>query len=429
MAKRKITQSDGSYSYQDDTAFNLYREIGANKDSADAYKAARAASANADKIKWQGFAMVPPNSPLDTICRAFQKYTDHPLEIPFHTTFAYIAAWLHQEGVKVRVGKMTATPELWTVVLAPSGSGKTYSADRMAKSAPKKPNIDGFASGAALHENMMENEAKGETHFIFTDEIAQLQKQIESPTGPLVDVKPYLLKAYGGAPLTRKTMARGEQVVKCSATTILGLNTTESYVKALTEESMLDGFAQRFAFVLAMRDRERPHTKHPRYEDESIEAECKAAWQAIAATELHNEYTYTAEALEAFDIGYKEVAIECDITDTQVSFYRRLMMRTHKLALIYHILRGDKSDKIGTDDIAWALRLIRSHIADASTIIMMKSPEATELLKQARALDEKLTAKGKTLSPRELKMNLHKIKTSKDPEAAKLLYTAYQRTK
>jgi hypothetical protein len=86
-----------------------------------------------------------------------------------------------------------------------------------------------------------------------------------------------------------------------------------------------------------------------------------------------------------------------------VSFFRRLMQRAHKLALLYHIILGKSAiPQIDEIDVAWSMRLTEWHLRDISTAILTKSGNAADMLRGIQALAAKSKAEGKSLSTRDV---------------------------
>ena len=78
-------------------------------------------------------------------------------------------------------------------------------------------------------------------------------KQIEKIGSPLSEIKEYLLKAYDHDILTRKT--KNETVeTKNIILTLFFINTFESYVNNISNESMTDGLMRRFNLVYSEKD-------------------------------------------------------------------------------------------------------------------------------------------------------------------------------
>lgn len=420
----------GAYTLEQENKFNMFRAIGAKENAASTYAAAMQVYSDLDNMKWRGDEFLPPGTPASIICDAFRRYTDQPLDISFHTFMCYLSVYLLEKGVIVECGGQKAiTPEIWTIVLAPSGSGKTYASDRIVHGAPVLPNIGGIRSAAALFENMKNNEEKGAGNFYYADEVAQMWRSMEQDGNPMQDVKEMLLLSYGGAKLIRKTLKHGDQEVKKSKMSFLGLNVAETFIPVIKAESMLDGTGQRFGWCYSEKDPnpERHFREFPRFDDEKIDAECERAWAMVKAIELHEKYVYTPEAIKAYDDAFKELSYGAeDDGAISVSFYRRIMQRTHKLALLYHIILGDKSAEINAVDVAWAIRLVKAHIADTARLIILKSPDAHKSLEQVKALEARLQSRGDVLSPRKIQQF---IASAKDKEMAHALFDAYQKLK
>ena len=349
-------------------------------------------------------SLIPPGSPLHDVTKAFKKYSDLPLELPVHNFLFYLSSWLLSEGVSVKIpmaggGGQTVTPEIWTIVLAPSGAGKTYSSDRIKAHAPIQPTIEGVKSGPAFFDMMLKNEQQGQVNAMFVDEAAQMIKEMETPGSPLASVKEYLLNSYGGTPLVHTSVKGGERVVSNSTMAFYGCNVIETFFDALKKESFLDGFCQRFAFVIAPLDIERHFTEFPAYNNILIEQAAKAAWDNITAIPVHKQYVYSMQAVNAYNTRFKELGLMIEARGVvNVSFFRRLLQRAHKLALLYHIILGkNEQQEIDVVDVEWAMRVTESHLIDVTQAILYKTGGAREALAKVAEIDEELKLKGKNL--------------------------------
>lgn len=362
------------------------------------------AESSFEKKKWEGDMVVPPGTPLFKLLESFKTHTDLPLSLSMHSFFFYLSTWLLEHKSTVYCDGQTLTPELWTIVLAPSGCGKTYSLDRIRAHAPTQATIQGIKSGAAFFDAMLSNEQKGLPNAMLVDEVGQLVQQIEQRGSPLVDLKGYLLEAYGGNSITHTTVKNGERVVKDTTMSFLGLNVDETMWNILTPTSFLDGFCQRFAFVIAERDSERHFTDFPRYNNEQIEQVVASAWGTLTATSPLKQYIYSPDAIAAYDRKFREFGMDIERDGVvNVSFFRRLMQRAHKLALLYHIILGKSAiPQIDEIDVAWSMRLTEWHLRDISTAILTKSGNAADMLRGIQALAAKSKAEGKSLSTRDV---------------------------
>ena len=90
----------------------------------------------AEQMPWRGTLAVPPRSPMDGLLGMFLDETDIPLEVPFFALLHFVSGMLLSRRIKIQGSCIDAYPDLWTIVLAPSGSGKTLAHDVIAKAAP-----------------------------------------------------------------------------------------------------------------------------------------------------------------------------------------------------------------------------------------------------------------------------------------------------
>ena len=354
-----------------------------------------------EKKKWEGDVVVPPGTPLFDVLEAFKRHTDLPLCLSMHSFFFYLSTWLLEQKTTVYCEGQTLTPELWTIVLAPSGCGKTYSLDRIRPHAPTQATIQGIKSGAAFFDAMLSNEQQGRPNAMLVDEVGQLVQQIEQKGSPLADLKGYLLDAYSGNSITHTTIKSGERIVSDTTMTFLGLNVDETMWSILTPTSFLDGFCQRFAFVIAERDTERHFTDFPRYNNEQIESVVAGAWSALTVNQPLKNYTYSHEATAEYDRKFREFGFDIERDGVvNVSFFRRLLQRAHKLALLYHIILGKAAmPEIDVVDVAWAMRLTEWHLRDISKAILAKSGKAAAVLHDIKRLE---ASHGRVLTARDI---------------------------
>lgn len=388
----------------DHDALGYLAALAANKVAARNHAGAVNAISSFEKKKWEGDSVVPPGTPLFDLLEAFKRHTDLPLSLSMHSFFFYLSTWLLDCGTTVYCEGQTLTPELWTIVLAPSGCGKTYSLDRIQPYAPTQATIKGIKSGAAFFDALHSNEQQGRVNAMLVDEVGQLIQQIEQKGSPLADLKGYLLDAYGGGSITHTTIKGGERIVNDTTMTFLGLNVDETMWGILSPASFLDGFCQRFAFVIAERDSERHFTDFPRYNNEQIEVVVANAWTTLTATQPLSQYKYSPEAIAEYDRKFREFGMDIERDGVvNVSFFRRLLQRAHKLALLYHIILGKAAiAEIDVVDVAWAMRLTEWHLRDISKAILAKSGKAGAILRDVQALASKQAANGSKLTARDI---------------------------
>ena len=349
---------------------------------------------------------------------AFNEETNIPLEIPFFGFLHFVSAVLLDKGVRVvgPIGEMST--EMWTVILAPSGAGKTFATSLIEEAAPVKSNFTEAVSGAAFFEAL----AAKPWNLWTQDEIAQKLKQIEDPRSPLGEVKEYLLRTYDNNPIERTSKKDGTQRIERPTMGILGLNTQESFKKALSPESLLDGFAQRFGFVWAERDPARPFKEFPIYNRPRILAECHKAFAKIASITIHPRYKIGPEGEEAFRMSFGLLSRGFEQDE---SYFRRAMFRAFKYAAIYHVILGKETDALDAQDIGWGARAASIHLVDMGKILSRGSdgqPGTSETAKLAakvarvRTFVERRKAEGKEHKARNVIQGLSGIANTQEAQ-------------
>lgn len=354
---------------------------------------------------WRGLVATPPGSPLEVILNAFREKTNIPLEIPFFAFVHFVSGMLLQRGSVIKGTVGTLHPELWTIVLAPSGSGKTFAHNVIQECSPIKSEFPEPASGARFIQALSEQSPA----LWFQDEIAQKLKLIESPGSPLSECKEYLLRTYDNSKIERSTK-QGTITVQTPILGILGLNTPASFKKALSAESLLDGFAQRFGFVWAEKDPNRRMVDFALYNRNHLVAACEKAFQKLPKVEdLHPAYHLTTEAETAFKTSFGMLGHDQEDNE---SFFRRAMFRAFKYAVIYHLILGKTSDTIDAEDIGWGARLSNLHLEDMVKVLSKDDAfnGFQDLVEKARKVKAKLEAEGKPVTARALQQGVRGVK-------------------
>ena len=322
-------------------------------------KAVFAARRGLEKI-WSGAIAIPPGSIIEDVCKEWQDNTSIPLEIPFHTFFSLTAGYLVEKGVGVSVKGRIISPDFWTIILGSSGGGKTWTKKEL-KDVVGSGEISatGAAGAAAWLQTLSEN-PRG---LWVRDEFLQFLKQLEQ-TGPMSEVKDYLLRVYDNETIVRKTK-RDEIVVERPALVILAFNVFETFARSMSIESLTDGFAQRFGYVLAKEDPARKWREYPLWE---IPQDLKMTWRE-RLDEIKRKILPTYESGEEGIDAFKRTFKNFSGIDIPESFFRRVLWKSHKYALIYHVLRNPSEQMIDEEDYGWASRLIGIELSHASEVL------------------------------------------------------------
>lgn len=358
--------------------------------------------------EWRGLVATPPGSFLENVISCFYNRTDIPLEIPFFTSLHYLSYYLLKTGVHIEFDNQIIKPDLWTVLLAQSGAGKTFASKAIGNFIDLKPNFPDVSSSAKFVEEL----SKHNNGFFLRDEFAQLLKSIETQPH-FQEMKDYFLRLYDGEEISRITM-KNETIIENPALVILGITVLETFLDNVSPESLADGFSQRFNYVIARKDAKRSMRDFPLYEVSDFKDDIKKSWEDCISNIKHEKYFMKEEAKKGFITSFK---LLCD-ANLPDSFLRRIMFRGIRYALLYHILLGDSSNEISVVDMGWAGRICALHIKDASELLDgHDKSELQNLITQAEKVIERLKEKGEEISPRNLVRNMSKIKTTVEAKA------------
>lgn len=352
-----------------------------------AYRAKRA-----QKVRWKGMFAVPPGSLLETIIQDFNSHTNIALEIPFLTFMHYVSGALIMRETKIVFNGQEMDPEIWTIILAKSSAGKTWTERKLG--AGLNDIVPVITTGAASAARWLQEFEQTPRGLWIRDEFYQLLKNIEMP-GPLADLKDYLLRIYDNATIQRATK-RDSIVVEHPVLSILGFTPIEPFVNGIQLESLVDGFAQRFGFVLSRPD---PNRK---MEDFAFWEVTEQSWRTSFEEMIRDilpRYEASEDGKMAFTRMFKSLAKNIAIEE---SFYRRIMWRAHKYALIYHVLRGATADPvINAEDYGWAERLIELQLADTADLIdLCSKTDIGKAIDAAELLIKRLREQGKPVTAR-----------------------------
>jgi hypothetical protein len=356
--------------------------------------------------KYQVMSLVKPATPLEQILKTFEEHTPTPLQMPLLGFFSLLSAHLMKHDAYLEVKGAKINPDIWTIVLAPSGATKTFSFSQLEKASKAVLNVESSfetPAGAAAYAEEIKEKSGG---LWFADEFAQFLGQVEQIGSPLNGCKEYMLKTYDGSEITRKT--KGQTIkIENPLLSIYALNTQESFLNKISDESFTDGFSQRFAYLLAKSDPNRSYKQYSIFDVESIQKELMLAFNKIKNVSIHKKYVYTEAAFAAYEEGFRKL-LKYDVGE---SFYRRLMWRSFKYALLFHVANLKDSNEIDVEDVGYSMRMIDVHLDDLQELLSLYN--YSELAKKIDFLIEKrkeYRAEGKEYTPRDA-VRAHKFKT------------------
>lgn len=380
--------------------------------SADARETIRAMlKINAQPDVWRGLVATPPGSLLSTVIAAFRSGTDIPLEIPFFATLHFLAAHMLAKGVTVDFVGQVVKPDLWSVVLASSGAGKTFATNTLERFTGQEATFPEPSSSAKFVEDL----ATHNNSLWVRDEFAQFLKAIDQQPH-LQEMKDYLLRVFDGKRVERNTKKSSIQVDD-PALCIFGLTVLESFKDSVSPESMLDGFAQRFSYIIAKRDPERPARDFPIYDMRSYKDRIRSEWDKVVASIQHEKYVVGPDAEDAFRESFSLLIPPNE--QIPASFFRRIMFRGVRYALLYHVLLGKETDMLDAADMGWAGRICGLHIHDAAWLVGEHGlPDLERLCRRTEELRTRILEKeGRPLTPRDVVRNIHGIRNTSEARA------------
>ncbi len=359
-----------------------------------AYLRSALAAQRSTESTWRGMSAVPPGSLVEHIIAEFSEKTNIPLEIPFWTFMHYVSGFLVSREVKISVAGKLIEADIWSIILADSGAGKTWTSNAIGRPIenPGAIDITGAAGAAAWLTALSKAGGRGLWQ---RDEFFQFLRLLDDD-GPMSEVKDYLLRIYDNSRIERSTK-KDSVVVDNPAISILGFTATDPFVNGMSVDSLVDGFAQRFSYILAKTDLNRNFRDYPIWSVD--DSSWRSEWMDLVADVLP-QYVASDRALAVFERTYR-ASVKAEVPE---SFYRRILWRAHKYALVYHIVRGAAADPVVTDeDYGWAARAITLHLSDAGEIIDMTAGGLLgKIVAAAEATLVKMKERGMPITARNL---------------------------
>lgn len=317
---------------------------------------------------WRGWAAVPPETFLARAVSVFQTETDIPLEIPFAAALVATAAELTRRGITAEFEGVTVRPRAWMVVLAESGTGKTTATDYVLNAIGADDRIRDPVSAPAMIEAI--NEAT--MPLWYRDEFGLWLRDLEH--GMRQTMKPYLLELYSGRRIEWRRTSKGDEDRSLvldpdhCAVSFLGTTVGTTLYKCMSAESLLDGFAARFAYLYADIDPARPPERFPLYRIERHAERLRDEWDALwKPWDTVNKRTLVAdaEAADAFEEGFKIYAEH----GVPRAFLRRTMWSSLSYAIAYQANLGTADGKLSNIAVEWAGRLTGLMLRDTRRLL------------------------------------------------------------
>lgn len=310
------------------------------------------------------------NDALSMVFHKFYKNTEIPISIPVFSFLAYLSAWCVKQKANFIVPLSKHPTELatWVMVLAKSGSSKTFASDRINNLIPVdtetqepiiSPNFTKPNGPAAFVEGL--NEMKEGRGFWFQDEASQLFRCMEIEGHPMSEIREYLLLMKDNKKVTR--LSKGSRVeTKPIAMTQLFINTIDSMVKHISDESMTDGIVRRYQFVMSKDSEERDFTQFPIYDISKIldEKMAKEMFMVFSQDIAGKTFTFDEVCYEMYCSCFKMFWFRQyqKYMINSENIYRTHMMEAWKYAVFHHILHKKNGEVIGGESMQWGLKVV-----------------------------------------------------------------------
>lgn len=357
-------------------------------------------------------ALTPINSVLNQVIDHLRKNTDFPHQIAFFGVLHYLAGFALTKGIHIDLDGQKIYPDIWNIILAPFGSGKStvesFITKLFAEYEVKK--VEPFATSAAYLESLSQT-PKG---ILIKDEFAQLLANMEKQTY-LAELKKYFLKTYDNADITRKTKKDTIEVEE-PAISIYASTVDRTFKNYINEEMLLDGFAQRFNYVFCEERKNKKALLTHNANLEPIKEELEKTLENIS----HLKYRLSPKAIKEYEKRFHLNIKEFE--GISHSFFRRTQFKTIKYALLYHFLLNKESEWIDEEDIKWGDRITLTHFVDLKKLLdMYEEDEIHNIIDKAVELKERLNSRNQDFTPRDLTKYLKgKVKNIAE---AKLLHS------
>ncbi|MES2283394.1 MAG: hypothetical protein V4542_18415 [Pseudomonadota bacterium] len=292
---------------------------------------------------------IPKGSILEVVDKFFYEKTDLARELPFYTVLHYVTALMLQQGVYIKKSEMqNIYPDLWTLLLADTGGGKTMTLNAISNALEGKVKM---FPDAKSYPKFFENLEQNNNSFYLKDEFAKFIRAINKDS-KMEGLRGCLLEVYSNSKVSYGTMV-GSPTVEIPAISILGLSQIEN-ITEIPESMIKDGFTQRFGYSFARKDG-RPRVLN--YKFDGLASQVAPLWQKLTDTPFHPVYYLDDVVEETFTAGGNLVVDKADEVGVSEPFSRRIIFRAFKYALAYHVLTGKTDKFLHADDMAQGLRL------------------------------------------------------------------------
>lgn len=366
--------------------------------------------------------LIPEGSFPQRLCRFFEK-TDASYALPLFQLIMIASSYLTQGGANLWIpGFGTKRPILWTIALSGSGSSKTLATDKVAEIlSPRPQDVRMFPTGATDAQWIVDL-AENNGAYWFQDEVGQLFQQVLKQSN-YARIKPWMLDAYSHKPIANRLKGEAEKLsIGDPHFTFLGLSVRETWTESVDAASMLDGFCQRFNYVIAPARTDTDMFDHFLYfAGEGVEewqAELREFWYALCAQEGALEtYTMSDGVLPYLEGWWRSLREKWGAAALPGSFVRRTGFSILSYLVVLHFLLGKSRRPIDLETAELATKYAEYHLESTFTMIREYDQGARSHIQIVAAKREKLMLEGaKVVKVRDIQRCLSKKQNQEIPK-------------
>jgi hypothetical protein len=316
------------------------------------------------------------NDILSLLFHRYHKHTDIPLALPIFYFMCFLSVRLmkNKSLFEVPGTKQLEELNLWLILLANSGSSKTFCLKSLQSLLPEGGKELNPVIKNAVGPKALIQELRGNTRCLWIeDEGVQKLKEIENMGSPIHEFKPMLLQLNSTKKIDRITAKEKIEIID-GVYTLMFLGTPEVFddmLKRSKNMSLHDGLLRRFQCVFATSLDNRTMEDRALYkfddaQDEVIEKEIEQIW----SKPLYPKYTFSEDCITVYETAFKNVWLRHSTEYKNFSLpegmYRTSMMECFKYAVLHHIMKKRAGSIVNSTSLQFGLKvslfLLRSFI-------------------------------------------------------------------
>ena len=321
--------------------------------------------------------LVPRGSFIERVLKFFDA-SDVSYALPLFQLMSLASSFLTQRGATLNIsGHKAKRPILWTISLAASGSSKTLALDTVenilipphgAVTVRKLP-----APGSDAQWILDLADENGA--FWCQDEVGQFFQNVLK-SKQFERIKPWILDAYSNKPISNRLKGEKDKLTIADPHFIfMGMSVRETWKLNVDAASMLDGFCQRFNYVIAPARQDTDMFDHFLYfrgdHIPAVQAKLRRDWEALCAQEgALDSYCLEDDVLPYLEGWWRNLRDRWGDGAVPASFVRRIGYSILSYLVILHFLLGLSKRPIGVETAEIATKYAEFHMESA--FIMMR---------------------------------------------------------